>query len=224
LAGINPVISTRHDFANREALATGLADRVARALSRAISRKRSAVLAVSGGTTPTLFFEHLSHQSITWDKVTITLVDERQVDEDNPRSNARLARQNLLNNHAAAAKFVPLFRNELAASSLEPDVVVLGMGEDGHTASFFPGGNRLGEALDPKTVTALLVMQAPTAVEPRLTFTLSTLLKAKVMCLHIEGANKQSVLQKAIIGTDIMDMPIRAVLQSDCPLEIFWCP
>jgi 6-phosphogluconolactonase len=218
------VIATRNDFVNRDALAAGLADRVARGLSRAISRKGNATLAVSGGTTPRLFFEHLSRENITWDKVTITLVDERQVDEDNERSNARLLRQNLLQNNASAARFVPLFRNELAASALEPDVAVLGMGEDGHTASFFPGGNKLGEALNPKTTTALITMAAPGAGEPRLTFTLAHLLMAKVLCLHVEGAKKQAVLEKAMAGTDVLDMPIRAVLQSDRPLDIFWCP
>ncbi len=218
------MIDARHDFENREALASGLADRVARGLSRAISRTGSATLAVSGGTTPTLFFEHLSREPITWDKVTITLVDERQVDEDSPRSNARLARNSLLQNNAKAAKFVPLFRNELAASALGLDVVILGMGDDGHTASYFPGGDLLAEALDMKTVSALLPMQAPGAGEPRLTFTLPTVLKAKVLCLHIEGANKQAVLEKAIAGTDVFEMPIRAVLQSDRPLDIFWCP
>lgn len=218
------MITARHDFPNRDTLAAGLADRVALGLSRAISRKGESVLAVSGGTTPTLFFEHLSRQPIAWEKVAITLVDERQVDEDSPRSNARLARQNLLQNHAAAAKFVPLFRNELAASALEFDIVVLGMGEDGHTASFFPGGNKLATALDLKNTTALLTMSAPTAPEPRLTFTLAHLLKAKILCLHIEGQNKQAAFEKAVAGTDVMEMPIRAVLQSDRPLDIFWCP
>lgn len=218
------MISKRHDFPNRHDLAQGLADRVARGLSRAISRKGHAVLAVSGGTTPKLFFEQLSQEDISWDKVTITLVDERQVDETSERSNARLVRQNLLKDRAAAAQFMALFRNEVAASALEPDVVVLGMGEDGHTASFFPGGDTLRQALDKKNTTALLAMTAAGAGEPRLTFALSALMKAKVLCLHIEGASKQTVLEKAIAGTDVFEMPIRAVLQADQPLEIFWCP
>lgn len=218
------MIATRHNFVNRDALASGLAERVARGLSRAISRQGNVTLAVSGGTTPTLFFEHLSRKPITWEKVTITLVDERQVAEDSMRSNARLVRQNLLQSQAKAAKFVPLFRNEIAAAALDVDVVVLGMGDDGHTASFFPGGDRLAEALNMKTTSALLPMQAPNAGEPRLTFTLPALLKVKVLCLHIEGERKQAVLEKAMAGTDVLDMPIRAVLQSDHPLDIFWCP
>jgi 6-phosphogluconolactonase len=218
------VISQRHNFENREALAKALADRVARGLSRAISRQGAAVLAVSGGTTPALFFEHLSREDISWDKVTVTLVDERQVDEQSPRSNARLVKHGLLQNHAGSARFVPLYQNQNAAETLALDVVVLGMGEDGHTASFFPGGDNLAAALDKESQTVITTMQAPAAGEPRLTFTLPALLKAKVLCLQVEGQKKDTVLEAAIAGTDIMSMPIRSVLQADQPLEIFWCP
>jgi 6-phosphogluconolactonase len=218
------VIANRFDFANREALAAALADRVARALSRAISRKGSATLAVSGGNTPALFFEHLSREDITWNKVAITLVDERQVDETSARSNARLVKAALLQKKAKAAHFVPLFGNEKYAAALTLDVVVLGMGEDGHTASFFPGGDVLAEVLDEKSSRIVQEIEAPGAGEPRLTFTLQALLKAKVLCLHIEGAKKEKVLEAAQAGTDVMQMPVRAVLQSAAPLEIFWCP
>lgn len=218
------MISERQNFENRDALAKALADRVARGLSRAISRQGSAVLAVSGGTTPALFFDHLSREDISWEKVTVTLVDERQVDEQSPRSNAKLVKQGLIQNHARSARFVPLYQNQTAAETVKLDVVVLGMGEDGHTASFFPGGDNLAAALNPKSPTLLTTMQAPAAGEPRLTFTLSALLKAKVLCLHVEGRKKDAVLEAAIAGTDIMAMPIRAVLQADQPLEIFWCP
>lgn len=218
------MISQRIDFENREALAKALADRVARGLSRAISRQGSAVLALSGGTTPALFFEHLSHEDISWEKVTVTLVDERQVDEQSQRSNAKLVKQVLLQNRARSARFVPLYQNQNAAETLALDVVVLGMGEDGHTASFFPGGDNLREALDLKSQSKVISMQAPAAGEPRLTFTLAALLKAKVLCLHVEGQKKHDVLAKAIAGTDVMEMPVRAVLHADHPLEIFWCP
>jgi 6-phosphogluconolactonase len=218
------VISSRTDFENRHALAAGLAERVARGLSRAISRQGSAVLAVSGGTTPALFFEHLSHQDISWEKVTVTLVDERQVEETSSRSNAKLVKSGLVQNKAKSAQFVALYKNQLQAEALSLDVVVLGMGEDGHTASFFPEGDKLAKALDMKTKSTITSMQAPAAGEPRLTYTLPVLLKAKVLCLHIEGQKKQTVLEAALVGTDVMQMPIRAVLQADQPLEIFWCP
>lgn len=218
------MISQRLNFENREALAKALADRVARGLSRAISRQGQAVLAVSGGTTPAWFFDHLSRESISWEKVTITLVDERQVDEKSPRSNARLVKNALLQNHAKSARFVPLYQNQSEAEKLSLDVVVLGMGEDAHTASFFPGGDNLAAALDKVSLNTIVSMQAPAAGEPRLTFTLASLLNAKVICLHVEGQKKHDVLETAIAGTDAMDMPIRAVLQADQNVEIFWCP
>ncbi len=212
-----------HDFENRESLAKALAAKVAAKLSQCISVRGTATLAVSGGTTPQLFFEQLSLQQITWDKVSVTLVDERQVPEDHDRSNAGLVKKNLLNNFAKAAKFVPLFQNP-KAEKLNLDVVVLGMGNDGHTASFFPGGDKLAEALAPSSKTSIIEMQAPAAGEPRLTFSLNKLLAASSLFLHIEGPEKRDILSKANAGVDLMAMPIRAVLQSSKPLQTYWCP
>lgn len=218
------MIAERHYFANRQELAEGLALALSAALSRVISEKGKAVLAVSGGTTPALFFEHLSEADFSWDKVTVTLVDERQAGEDNPRSNARLVKQALLRNKAAKARFVPLFRNSAAASRLNLDAVVLGMGEDGHTASFFPGGDNLAKALNPEGDCALFTMQAPEAGEPRLTYALPKLVAAARLFLHIEGEKKRQVLDKALAGHDEMVMPIRAVLHSPALLRLYWCP
>ncbi|MCA0433831.1 MAG: 6-phosphogluconolactonase [Proteobacteria bacterium] len=209
--------------ANREELAGALARAVSQALSRVITEKGKATLAVSGGTTPQRFFELLSHAAITWNKVTVTLVDERQVDDDSPRSNARLVKAALLQNNARVAGFAPLFRNEKAAALLHPDVVVLGMGADGHTASFFPGGDTLSKAIDPQSREGVMAISAPAAGEPRLTFTLARLLPAKLF-LHIEGVEKRRVLAEAQAGKDAMQMPIRAVLHSGRPLSVYWCP
>jgi 6-phosphogluconolactonase len=218
------VIAERRHFANRQELADGLASAAAAALSRVISEKGGAVLAVSGGTTPDLFFDRLSQTSISWNKATVTLVDERQVDEESSRSNARLVKQALLKDSAAKAKFVPLFQNTAAASKLNLDVAVLGMGEDGHTASFFPGGDNLARAIDPKGDCAFFTMEAPGAGEPRLTYSLPKLIAASRLFLHIEGEKKRKVLETALAGHDQMAMPIRAVLQSPTPLHLYWCP
>jgi 6-phosphogluconolactonase len=223
MVGSITVISSEQNFENRAALAQNLADRVARGLSRAVTRQGHATLAVSGGTTPQLFFEHLSREEISWEKIIVTLVDERQVDETSPRSNARLVRQSLIQNKAAKARFVPMYRNE-DVKALQPDVVVLGMGEDGHTASFFPGGDALSSALDANGKQSVIEINAPGAGEPRLTFTLPVLLKAKALCLHIEGAKKKAVLEKSISGTDAMEIPVRSVLHSAASVEIYWCP
>ena len=217
------MIAERHHFANRQELAEGLASAVAAALSRIISEKGRAVLAVSGGTTPIRFFDCLSQTSISWNKVTVTLVDERQVSEDSSRSNARLVKQMLLKANASQAKFVPLFQNTAAAAKLHLDVVVLGMGEDGHTASFFPGGDNLAKAIDLQSDCALFTMEAPGAGELRLTYALPKLIAASRLFLHIEGEKKRQVLEEALAGHDQMAMPIRAVLQSPTPLHLYWC-
>jgi 6-phosphogluconolactonase len=218
------MIAARHEFVNRTELAEALASRVARTLSAAITRKGNAVLAVSGGTTPQLFFQHLSLNEISWEKVSITLVDERNVPETSERSNARLVKQSLLQNFAAKARFVPLYANPDAEKIGDFDACILGMGNDGHTASFFPGGNNLAEAINPATSKSLIAMEAPDAGEPRITFTLPRLTKAKLLALHIEGAEKSRVLAIALAGDDKMQMPVRAVLALPSPIDLYCCP
>jgi 6-phosphogluconolactonase len=230
--------ATVHNFANAAELARNLADKVAASLSAAITTKGTAVIAVSGGSTPKAFFQELSTRDIDWSKVTITLVDERFVPADNPRSNHLLVAGNLLQNNAKAATFQPLYQ---AAASVEDaarlstsatasignpfDVVILGMGGDGHTASFFPGGNKLAVALDPKTPRGVITMDAEGAGEPRLTFTFSSLQDAALLVLHIEGESKKDVLAKAERAGDEADMPIRAILRrAASPLDIYWAP
>nr|WP_272212789.1 6-phosphogluconolactonase [Marinicella sp. W31]MDC2878708.1 6-phosphogluconolactonase [Marinicella sp. W31] len=160
-------------FENGDALASALAADVAERLAAAIADNGTASIAVSGGSTPKAFFRALSTTPIDWEKVTVTLVDERFVPEDNPRSNHRLVKENLLLGPAAEARFIPLYQNvenveeaaeivtnKVLATSLPFDVVVLGMGTDGHTASFFPGGDTLAKALDSKTPVGVMAMHA----------------------------------------------------------------
>ncbi len=217
------MIAAERQFADRDRLAWNLASDVASALRTAIARNGKAVLAVSGGTTPTLFFDKLSAMDIGWPQVTVTLVDERQVPETSERSNARLVKAHLMKDKAAAATFVPLFENPDAARTENFDVVVLGMGNDGHTASFFPCGDTLDKVLDPKGTEKLMAISAPGAAEPRLTFTLPMLLNASHILLHIEGPDKRTTLDKALGEGPIEDMPIRAVLRSAVPVTVYWC-
>jgi 6-phosphogluconolactonase len=221
-----------HVFDNGAALADGLAGAVAAALSAAIAERGEGTIAVSGGSTPKAFF------IIDWPKVTVTLVDERFVEPDSDRSNEKLVRDNLLINAAAAAKLQPLYypaatAEEAAAAATKQtaalgcpfDVVILGMGGDGHTASFFPGGSRLAEALDPATPRGVMTMEADGAGEPRLTFTFSSLQDARLLVLHIEGAAKKDVLAKAEAPGDEAEMPIRAIVRrAASPLQIYWAP
>ncbi|MBZ8134984.1 6-phosphogluconolactonase [Afifella sp. IM 167] len=228
----------RHDHSGREAVAEALADRVAEELSGAIDDDGQASLAVSGGSTPKLFFEKLALRDLDWEHVTITLVDERWVPADHERSNARLAREHLLRAKAAAARFVPLYtgaptpEDGVGAAILHVETVllpfasvVLGMGGDGHTASWFPGGDNLSAAIDPVTDMPLLPMRAEAAGEPRITFTLTPLLKTRSLILHVEGEDKLTVLEAALGEGPVEEMPIRAILrQSEVPLDIYTAP
>ena len=230
--------ATMHAFANGAELARNLADKVAASLSAAIEARGTATLAVSGGSTPKLFFKELSARDLDWTKVTITLVDERFVPADNPRSNHLLVAENLLQNKAKAANFLPLYQvagsvedaAKLATRATAPignpfDVAILGMGGDGHTASFFPGGSNLKVALDPRTPRGIITMEADGAGEPRLTFTFSSLQDARLLVLHIEGESKKDVLAKAEGAGEEAEMPIRAILRrATSPVDIYWAP
>jgi 6-phosphogluconolactonase len=225
-------------YENGAALAEALADRVASVLREGLAERGAATLAVSGGTTPGRFFDALSTRALDWEKVTVTLVDERFVPRDNPRSNHGLVAERLLKNAAASARFLPLYH---AADTAEDaariasaeadrlprpfDAVILGMGNDGHTASFFPGGNHLAQALDVEGRQAVLTMEADGAGEPRLTFSFPWLRDARLLVVHIEGQGKRDVLDKATAGRDETEMPVRAILKrAKTEPEIYWAP
>ena len=217
------MIVGRNNFATAENLAQRLSVNVGSSLRQAIAGSGKATLAVSGGITPQKFFEHLSRQKLDWARVTITLIDERQVDETSPRSNAGLVKATLLQNEAATANFVPLFQNPAAAEIANFDVAILGMGNDGHTASFFPGGDMLVEALS-DAAPPLVAISAPGSGEPRITFSLQKILNSREIILHIQGADKAATLEKALAQGDVLEMPVRAVLRSSKQVEVYWCP
>jgi len=228
----------RHDFADPAALASALAATVAGNLRDGLAARGRASLAVSGGRTPERFFAALARQPLDWDKVAITLVDERWVAPDHPRSNEALLRRCLLQGPAAAAQLVSLVTEDaspeeglaeiaarIAALPLPLDAAVLGMGSDGHTASFFPGGDRLAKAIDPTGDVQVLPMRAPGAGEPRITLTLPLITAARAIYLHIEGAEKAGVLAAALQDGPAEDLPIRAVLRGCTqPPQVYWCP
>jgi 6-phosphogluconolactonase len=228
--------ATWHEFASREELAGALASTVGDVLRAAIERRGTALLAVSGGNTPGMFFRELSRQELDWDGVTVTLVDERFVAEDSSRSNARLVRENLLQNKAAAARFAGLFSDastvegaagraggRLSRLPLPLDAVILGMGTDGHTASFFPDAGNLESLLDLSAEAIVAPVRAASGGEPRLTLTLARIVEAGFVALHIEGVEKRHVLEAALGGE--AHLPVGAVLErAPQPVQVFWAP
>jgi 6-phosphogluconolactonase len=236
MAGIATLNAQRHGSA--EALADALATRVAELLREAVVRRGHASLVVSGGSTPVPFFHRLSEQELPWAAVTVTVADERWVPEHDERSNARLVREHLLRGAAAQARFVSLktdaadpFAGESATAQRlgqvpRPfDVVVLGMGGDGHTASLFPNSEQLAFALDPDTARPCLGVHGDKPPRERISLTAAALLDSRWIALHIGGEEKWEVLTAAAEPGDAAVYPIRAILhQQKVPVHVYWSP
>jgi 6-phosphogluconolactonase len=206
-------------------------------LRAGIDARGGAVLAVSGGSTPGKFFEALSMEPLAWTKVVVTLVDERFVPPSSERSNERLVREKLLCNEARLARFVGLYSDaatvEDAARQADAgvallgstfDVVILGMGGDGHTASFFPDAPNLDELTNPAQGRRVMPVQAASGGEPRLTLTMPLIAEARFLALHIEGVAKRAVLEQALSG-DVPSLPIARVFDAAAaPIAVYWAP
>ncbi len=225
----------QHTFVSRDELDLAFAKQIAQQLSDAISVKGYASIAFSGGSTPKGLFTHLSNMPLDWSNVTITLVDDRWVDTDSKDSNDRLLRENLLKNKAVKARFFSLkqasqltaeYLNTLTAQAqqfMPLDVVILGMGEDGHTASIFPCSEQVEQGLDANNAPCLMKTVPTTAPYERVTFNFSALINAAHLYLHLVGDAKQQVLQSALANNNAIEMPIRAFLHhQDKACEIFW--
>lgn len=227
-------MTTEHPQADAEALARNVAAHVAGIVGEALKERRRATLAVSGGRSPIAMFRALGRMPLAWDQVSITLVDERWVPADAPDSNERLVREHLLAGPAAAARFVGLkadaptpalaiARQTAALDALLPfDVVILGMGDDGHTASLFPGAAGLAAALDTTRPALLAAIEPPAAPHARLSLTLRGVLASRHIVLPIAGPQKRAVYQRAAHGASPLELPIAAVLrQHAVPVEVF---
>jgi len=222
-----------HVFPSRAELAATLAGTIAGKLSQAIATRGVGFIAVSGGSTPALLFAELSKAAIDWTKVTVTLIDERLVPPDQPRSNAKLVADKLLQGRASAATFMPLYHGtddgdeaaKLARAALGKlpwplDVAILGMGPDGHTASFFPDAPNVADLLAADASRLVLPVESATAHEHRLTLTLGKIVEAVFLALHIEGPDKKDVLDRVLAGERL---PIGvAIAAAPRPVEIFW--
>lgn len=223
-----------HIYDSLQTLHSTFAYRVARDLEKAIAEKGRASLMLSGGNTPRPFLVQLAKESLAWERVTVGLVDERWVDSESGQSNENLVRTELLCNGADAATFLPMYRDakrpEEACAEIEAsyrahfpfDVVVLGMGSDGHTASLFPNRPELETLLSTEAICG--ICEAPVDPKERVTLTLYAIARAAHCYLHIEGGTKLAVYEAALEGEgDVNAMPVRAALNHpDIDLEVFY--
>jgi 6-phosphogluconolactonase len=210
------------EYPDRELMFLSLANEIAAELAQAVRLHGRASLSVPGGTTPGPVFDTLSGTELPWEDIAVFLNDERWVPEESPRSNTRLLRERLLRGPARAARLVPLYAPaetpedmlpalcDALAQHLPISVLLLGMGADMHTASLFPGADRLAEALA-ADAPILLPMRADAAGEPRVTLTAPVLRAAMHIHVLITGADKRAALDRAAtLGPQ--EAPIKLVL------------
>lgn len=227
--------NNEHFFLEQKELIDTLSSKIIDNLQEAIQNKGTASLLVSGGSTPKPLFEKLSSFDIPWEKVKIALCDERWIDKNNKDSNEKLVRDSLLVNFAKKAKFISMYQENIDIEDAQKvcsdiyhkelfpfDVLVLGMGNDGHTASLFPNNIKLKEALE-TSEDFCICMKPDTAPYERMSLTKVAILSAINIYLHFEGVEKQNVYKKVLEGAPSNEMPVSAILnQNKKKIEVYY--
>ncbi|RVU37092.1 6-phosphogluconolactonase [Rheinheimera riviphila] len=217
-----------HQYADSNELNQDFANRLIAILRDAIAKRGAAYLVVSGGRTPQGLFLKLNQADLDWSKVTITLADDRFLPDSEADSNERLVKASLLQQQAGAATFISLYAPTATAELAVPellqrvknlptfDAVILGMGEDGHTASLFPCSKEISQGLALEAPD-LLAVNPTTAPYQRISFSKQRLLNSRALFLHLVGASKLTVLEQAQASQDELAMPIRAFIHHTVP-------
>lgn len=216
------------NFRSRDAASEAVAELAALALREDIAARGAAIFLSSGGTTPKQVLSTLSETPLDWSSVSVGLVDERFVPPAHAASNEKFVRGALLRNRAATASFVPLWSgdamakdaaksaNNAYASLLPASFILLGMGYDGHTASWFPGAAGLGEALQSTHEIVVAINASGTSeageITERITLTRRALSQCKHAVLLLFGAEKQKVFVEAMRSA-VHEAPVKAAVE-----------
>jgi 6-phosphogluconolactonase len=227
---------TQSKFRTTAQLNTAFSRKIIKLLRDGIDENGRASLVVSGGRTPAGLFNTLSQSNLEWDKVDISLADERWVENTDEASNEKMLRRELLINNAANANFVSLKTQHSDAAdavltctaNLQKmhtpfDVLILGMGEDGHTASLFPCSEQIAQGLELESGDTFIAIQPTSASNQRMSLTLPALLNSNQIFLHLTGESKKDVLNTVLSDDDALVMPIRAVI-NNADVELLWAP
>jgi 6-phosphogluconolactonase len=232
-----PATVRQRPFATGAQSAQSLAAAVGTVLRESLQLRGRASLVVSGGRTPMPFLDELASQLLDWSHVTVCLADDRWVPAQHPDSNEGLVRRHLLQGAAAAARLIPLVdasatpqaqraavERALAAAPRPFDAVVLGMGDDGHTASLFPGAPGTAAALDLRRPEQVALVVPAGAPHRRISLTLRALLDARAVMILIQGDGKRAAIEQAARG-DPAQYPIAAFLQQQTvPVYVYYSP
>ena len=223
-----------HRFDNRDAASAGAAARIAGLVGAQLGRDEKASLVVSGGTTPATCLDYLSGYALDWDHVLVALSDERWVPSSHKDSNERLVRETLLKNEAASASVLSVYQDDLSVDErcdlLQSQLPasgfacsMVGMGADGHFASLFSDADSLEAGLDPDSKRFYLPVRTTASPHPRMSMTLSAVLKSDEILLLFFGAEKFDVYEQAEAGDK--RYPIAALLEQQIvPVSLYWAP
>ena len=228
---------TRFDSAAE--MVANLADRAEKVIKSAIAEKGAASIALSGGSTPAPLYRALAARDIEWENVHVILVDDRWVAPGQPGSNESFVQETLLGAGAGAATYISLYAPvDYPKDALETvskrlndmpwplDVAVLGMGPDGHTASWFPYAEGLTEALgsDARLAAVTATKSAVTGdYLHRITLTLNAVSAAGTVLLLLSGDKKLDAFQAAAADGPIEAMPVRAIMKDRPDMTVAWC-
>lgn len=222
-----------HEYEDEDVCLQAMEDSIVTSLRGALDTTGRAGLAVSGGRSPIPLYERLSRADIDWSKVHVRLVDDRFVPLDHPDSNERLVRRHLLIGPAATADFVGLVQDptdivrSVALSNRQHEhltVAVLGMGDNGHTASLFPGAPQLSRGLDPNFPDRYLDVDPVDAPHRRISMSLAALLRCGRLVLGLQGDTKRQVFERARERVTPA-LPISYfIAQQGVPFDAYWRP